>query len=289
MKETKYLRFLDALNKKLKQHRLLLMSLSVAVVFVTTYLLILPALTLDEQEAAQQGGIDVVEETSEASGENLDQDDQETDASDSDTSAEGELSFDGDGFSVTTSCDAKAGLPLQTELAVTPIDENDENYEAYRDEALAAVRAEEGGESVKDLKFAYFYDISLMSDGEAVEPEAPVDVAISYDKALHVSDAQNLRIVHFAVDEEGNMTPEVLDSDNVALEIEKNKMSSAAFALSPANPTTLSTRSVSVFSWWSELVAVFGVLHETKTRSASRIIRNGQSLAQNFFISSLLL
>ena len=87
MKETKYLRCLDALNKKLKQHRLLLMSLSVAVVFVTTYLLILPALTLDEQEAAQQGGIDVVSEeqqdavTSEDSGDDLEQDDQESDAS----------------------------------------------------------------------------------------------------------------------------------------------------------------------------------------------------------------
>ena len=47
------------------------MSLAVVVVFVTTYLLILPALTLEKEEAAQQGGIDVpavteVSETEEA-------------------------------------------------------------------------------------------------------------------------------------------------------------------------------------------------------------------------------
>ena len=51
--------------------RKLVMSLAVVVVFVTTYLLILPALTLEKEEAAQQGGIDVpavteVSETEEA-------------------------------------------------------------------------------------------------------------------------------------------------------------------------------------------------------------------------------
>ena len=37
-----------------------LLALSIMVVFCTTYILILPALTLDEQEAQRQGGIDGV-------------------------------------------------------------------------------------------------------------------------------------------------------------------------------------------------------------------------------------
>ena len=41
------------------RYRKIVMSLAVVVVFVTTYLLILPALTLEKEEAAQQGGIDV--------------------------------------------------------------------------------------------------------------------------------------------------------------------------------------------------------------------------------------
>ena len=49
------------------RYRKIVMSLAVVVVFVTTYLLILPALTLEKEEAAQQGGIDVpaVTETAE--------------------------------------------------------------------------------------------------------------------------------------------------------------------------------------------------------------------------------
>ena len=55
-------RSLNTLIEILRRNRLLLLTLSAAVVFVISYLLILPALTLDQEEAAQQGGIDVVTE-----------------------------------------------------------------------------------------------------------------------------------------------------------------------------------------------------------------------------------
>ena len=50
---------------KMHQHRGWLLAVSVIVVFITTYLLILPAFTLEKDEAAKQGGIDVpsVEQT----------------------------------------------------------------------------------------------------------------------------------------------------------------------------------------------------------------------------------
>ena len=41
------------------RYRTVLLSLAIVVVFVTTYLLILPAITLDQNEAERQGGIDV--------------------------------------------------------------------------------------------------------------------------------------------------------------------------------------------------------------------------------------
>ena len=227
---------LATLLKWTKKNKGWLFALSIMVVFCTTYLLILPALTLDEQEAERQGGIDVTTEEQDvdaveapkdqSADENVD--DQDTDSLTAD--AADELSFEGDGFNVTAACDAKAGLPSQTELAVTPIDENDEDYEAYCDEALKAVQDEEGGESTKELKFAYFYDISLMADGESVEPDAPVDVAISYEKALHVSDAENLRIVHFGVDKKGEPKTEVLNPEDVTLDLQEKEMSGAAFA-----------------------------------------------------------
>ena len=186
------------------------MTLSAAVVFITTYLLILPALTLDEQEAARQGGIDLPAQQEQVL---------------EDTAAERSLSFDGDGYAVTADCDAKAGLPEGTELAVSEIEKDAEDYDTLCDEALQAVQAEDGGDTIKELKFARFYDISLMADGAPIEPGAPVDVTISYDKAIGASDAEHLRIVQF-----GENGTEVLDPEHVSFDLAEGKLRSTAFA-----------------------------------------------------------
>ena len=51
--------FIRDLLEIMHRRRTVLISLSCVVVFVTTYLLILPAFTLDKDEAEEQGGIDV--------------------------------------------------------------------------------------------------------------------------------------------------------------------------------------------------------------------------------------
>lgn len=177
------------------------MVLSCVVVFITTYALILPAITLEQDEAAKQGGIDVPAQS----------------VSDTDK-----------GFEITADFD-KAGLPEDVELSAEEITGSDQDYEVLYEDALQAVR-EDSGNKTSDLAFAKFYDISLYSDGERIEPDGPVDVTISYDKALKVSDADNLRIVHFALDEEtGEVTPEVLDQKQVSAEIKNDKMTAATF------------------------------------------------------------
>ena len=202
--------WINATLNLIRKNRPLLMTLSAAVVFITTYLLILPALTLDEQEAARQGGIDLPAQQEQVL---------------EDTAAERSLSFDGDGYAVTADCDAKAGLPEGTELAVSEIEKDAEDYDTLCDEALQAVQAEDGGDTIKELKFARFYDISLMADGAPIEPGAPVDVTISYDKAIGASDAEHLRIVHF-----GENGTEVLDPEHVSFDLVKGKLGSTAFA-----------------------------------------------------------
>ena len=47
------------LLNNIHERRKLILALSCVVVFVTTYVLILPAFTLDREEALEQGGIDV--------------------------------------------------------------------------------------------------------------------------------------------------------------------------------------------------------------------------------------
>ena len=59
----------------------------------------------------------------------------------------------------------------------------------------------------------------------ALEPGAPVDVTISYDKPLKVSDADHLRIVHFTED-----GAQMLEPDEVFFDLKKGKLRGTAFA-----------------------------------------------------------
>lgn len=56
---TKIIELIKTLIENIHERRKLILALSCVVVFVTTYVLILPAFTLDKEEAAEQGGIDV--------------------------------------------------------------------------------------------------------------------------------------------------------------------------------------------------------------------------------------
>ena len=193
------------------KNRTLLLTLSAIVVFVVSYLLILPAITLEEDEAASQGGIDVPATEEQVTEGQAD----ETEAVPSAGSCE--LAYSGDGYSIDLTADKKAGLPEDTELTANEITSDDDDYQAWCDEALKALQETEGGEMISGLASVRFYDISLLSDGNPVEPEDAVDVAISYDKAIRINDADQIRIVHFAADKKGSIVPEVLPEDQVEI------------------------------------------------------------------------
>lgn len=222
----------------IKEKKSYVTVLSCLVVFITTYLLILPAITLDKDEADKQGGIDI--QTQQEHLEDIPVKDPDADtnakASDSDKIVlkteedveSGDITYAGKGYEVSANCD-RAGLPEGTELVAEEINKSNQDYGALYEDALKAVR-EDSKDKRCSLAFAKFYDISLLSGEETVEPDGPVDVTISFDKALKASDAKNVRIVHFAVDEKtGEVIPEVLDADAVTAEVKNNKMQEATF------------------------------------------------------------
>lgn len=226
-----------AINRIIKSantRKTTLMVLSCVVVFITTYILILPAITLEQDEAAKQGGIDVTTEqqadvTTEDSEVSEDNEVLEEPVASEEAAPADKLTFEGKGYTALAECEG-ANLPSDTEVVAKEIGKKDKDYKTLYKDALEAVQKANNSKTV-DFAFAKFYDISLMSDGESIEPDIPVDVTISYDKALKAFDADNLRIVHFAVDEEtGEVSPEVLDSDLVSAEINKGKMKEATFA-----------------------------------------------------------
>ena len=66
--KTNIKQLITTLLNSMKERKKWVLALSCLVVFCTTYLLILPAFTLDKEEASEQGGIDVpgVEQSADA-------------------------------------------------------------------------------------------------------------------------------------------------------------------------------------------------------------------------------
>ncbi len=241
------------LYEYLSRQKSTILVLSGIVVFVTTYMLILPALTLEKDKAAQQGGIDVpaAEEIAEDSGiPETEADPQEETPEEPATGKSGresagkseknaglDLTFEGKDYSVAVR-GTDTGLSEKARVEVKEIDRKDketaEEYESLYKEALTAVRKEDGKDKVADFRFARFYDISLVEGSEKVDPDGTVDVTISYEEALResldVADPDRVRIIHFAENKlTGKTKAEVLDSKDVAITTDNDKITEAAF------------------------------------------------------------
>ncbi|MBQ6582768.1 MAG: hypothetical protein IJH77_02945, partial [Mogibacterium sp.] len=181
MKRPKTERKAKRIYEILQRNRALVRTLSAIVVFATTYLLVLPAFTLEQDTAAELGGIDVpaaelttaeeetavpenaeAVETAEAEQEPSATEEsvpaqQETTPVESDgeavepAAAEAEtepvqttntLEFKSEGATVSAAYSEGAGLPEGTELTVNTIDEKSDEYDRYYQDALEAVQKE---------------------------------------------------------------------------------------------------------------------------------------------------
>ncbi len=248
--------------------RYTLIAMACVVIFATTYALILPAITVDQETAEADPAIvleegeaeevlegaletslpetvqeetaateivesEVVEseviESEEIESENVESENAESETVESEVveseiagseteedpsyiASAGVLRFEGDDYEIVVSYDEDAGLPADAELLVTEIcdggsDEMQAVYDAYYEKSLAEVK-KNGGDDV-DIAFARYFDISIMHDGEKLEPAADVDVKISYKKnAPEVAEQGEVQVVHFEADEEHQIAAE---------------------------------------------------------------------------------
>lgn len=249
--------------ENLRERKRLLLVLSCIVVFITTYVLILPAFTLDKDEAAEQSGIDVpAAEQTVDSDFDAGVDGKETagmqessdtgpPAKEAVNEAKGEkgvnqnkstapvtlLNDESKDYSVAVEGN-NATLSEGMSVNVREIDQSTRKLKKEYDElyfdALKAVQEEEGSEKPSSFAFAKFYDISLADGKTEVEPDSAVDVKISFgekiQKELKVKDPDRVYIVHFTVDKEtGKVTPKVLDTDTTDITVKNNKVTEAAF------------------------------------------------------------
>ncbi len=108
-----------------------------------------------------------------------------------------ELTYKGKDYTINLSYGKEAGIPEDVKLSVREIREDSakkaeqKEFNGYLKESAKKLGVKES-----EVSFARFFDIELEKDGKKIEPEAPVQVDISYKKAVDTNEFLN--IVHFA-------------------------------------------------------------------------------------------
>lgn len=189
--------------------------------FLTTYFLILPAITLEGNNANQTTTSTSLsppsdsheQETQEATTTETSQtpvtDGSETSSvattssTESTTSEpkvepvpsqsylEGEVTVETPTYTVKVQAQQDAKLPLATRLDVTEIRKEMAEYEAYRHQALDKI-----DKTIDDIKDVVLYDIKLYDGEQEIQPQAPVTVQVSYKEPLDIK-SDELDVVHF--------------------------------------------------------------------------------------------
>lgn len=209
------------LRKQVKKHRVSVLAVMCVVVFATTYALILPAVTLDQDSASNEPGMSVGAATSDADGVQQ--------AGDSLITEPTTLEYQGADYKVEAAVDANARLPEGTSLKVQEVTESSdpEAYASYSQKALEQAKAKDS--SVQSLSSARFFDISFVkADGSEMEPSADVAITLNYDDTQEVSDASNVSVVHIADD--GDVS--AVDPEKVDVEAPNGQLSSVEFQAS---------------------------------------------------------
>ncbi|HGA1105363.1 InlB B-repeat-containing protein [Streptococcus suis] len=223
------------------------------VVFVTTYALILPALTLEANKASQLSGISSSETTTEIQGneetpvevtEAASQMVEESSAIEQTTTTTSvtsttELSSEpqttettkvdqqviteatefihkGKDYEVIARFDASAKMPKGVELKVKEIEAGTDTYKSRFNKAKATLGA-------RALTFARFFDISFVHDGKEIQPEAPISIQIKTDSNIKLKEETKVEAVHFQSANKAEIVPEVETNE------ENNQVSEISF------------------------------------------------------------
>ncbi|MFX3949554.1 InlB B-repeat-containing protein [Streptococcus suis] len=222
-----------------KKYRKFVNFVAVVVVFVTTYALILPALTLESNKASQLSGISSSETTTEIQGNEetpvevteaasqmveessaieqtsmttsvtstteLSSEPQTTEATEVDqrliTEAT-EFVHKGKDYEVIARFDASAKMPKGVELKVKEIEAGTDTYKSRFNKAKATLGA-------RALTFARFFDISFVHDGKEIQPEAPISIQIKTDSNIKLKEETKVEAVHFQTANKAEVVPEV--------------------------------------------------------------------------------
>lgn len=249
-------------------------AIAVIVAFVTTYALILPALTLDSNAANQTPGINT--EQSGSVDDNTTSTSLSTENSDSQAASETNVSSkdeqlvttdttliaDDKNYQVTADITAEAKLPESVALEVNQVKPEDDTYQSK----LQKIQDTLPLNTVANIRL---YDIAFMQGDAEVEPSASVKVTIT-QKDNFEANKDNLKVVHIKTDG----STEVLDAEvagdgNQVTTVTFNSDSFSDFALVDTSTSDDSILNSNGSSTGTDVDASVGSTTETETTSQS--------------------
>ncbi len=111
------------------------------------------------------------------------------------------LKYEGPDYVIKVEYTADAQIPEGTRLEAEELQKGTEAYDDYYNRTVEKLMDESTAENEDDLgiSFARFFDLKFMTtEGEEIEPAAPVSVKIRYTDRVEVNDDQTATVVHFA-------------------------------------------------------------------------------------------
>ena len=111
------------------------------------------------------------------------------------------LQYKGTDYLIKVEYGADAAIPEGTRLRVSELEEGSKDYDDYYGRAVDKLIEDSSAndEEELDITFARFFDLKFMTtDGEEIEPAAPVSVKINYTDPVEIKSDQTAKVVHFA-------------------------------------------------------------------------------------------
>ena len=100
------------------------------------------------------------------------------------------ISASGQTYSIEVTYDKDANIPQDADLEVTEILPGSELYELYRQQVAATLEAD-------DVKLSGLFDITIVSNGEKIQPDQNVSVSIKLLEEDAIQQDDTLHVVHF--------------------------------------------------------------------------------------------
>lgn len=149
--------------------------------------------TGDSHEGAQEA-VQTPEESSDTGQDGQKKTSTENGESEETSEKKHRMTYEGKDYTVKTAYSDEAGLPENVKLEIKELKQNSADYKEYYEQAEAALPEDQG------ILYCRFFDVSFISEGKKVEPDAPVDVQVSYkdEDEIPVTKGVTASAIHFA-------------------------------------------------------------------------------------------